>query len=149
MKKRRNKPGLIFNIVSVCSFVLLLFFGAYLFNRNFDKKLERCSKYTIGKINTVRSPSMKSSKLVYSYTFDNQQTVGEGVPEIVSFDDWMRRSDKFYHSKWQGRRVWIQVNCLEPDLHRVLWNLKVSDTLKSIPISGWAQLPDSTSYNSN
>jgi len=101
-EKRGKKPSLIFNIVSVWSFVLSLFVGALLWNRSIDKKLDQCTRYVVGRVDRVNQRSMRPTNLVYSFTFNDEKVLGYDQPDVFSFDDWMRRSGKYYRSRWQG-----------------------------------------------
>jgi hypothetical protein len=101
-----------------------------------NKNLKKCSKFTVGQIIRTKHRNFKT-RLVYSFAIDNKTIERDDFPNPTDISDWLNTD----FDTWKGRRLWIQVYCQKSEIHRVLWNYEVPDTLTVIPKNGWDKLP--------
>lgn len=99
--------------------------------RGVTNKLKECSFYTImeprrmSDINTMYFDFFYDYKM-YSYS----SSVGS---EDLGFS--------YTRNSALSRKYWIQVNCDDFKVNRVLWKIPIPDTLKYIPPKGWKKIP--------
>jgi hypothetical protein len=95
-----------------------------------DKKLDAESKYTVGTLTKYEAVLDGDPMADFFYYVDNKKYKGSFTPG----PNW-----KF--SLKSGTRVFVRFYPRDPDIARVDRDNIVSDTIKTIPTSGWTKIP--------
>ncbi|MVM37940.1 hypothetical protein GO730_10610 [Spirosoma sp. HMF3257] len=102
-----------------------------------SKTLNECSIYTVGNIYHVYTlRGMSHAKYTFSIaaaTISDDESVNNfdtGEPWLVDM------------KKLAKRRLFLQINCTNHNVHRILWHISVPDTLNDVPKNGWREKPD-------
>ena len=104
--------------------------------RDNNKKLSKCSVYTIGTITRVYT-LRGQTRAAYYYKINGKNVEKtKGVNNFDTNESWSVDMDKL-----RTRRLMLQVYCNDINVHRVLWDVAVPDTLRYIPTNGWKQIP--------
>lgn len=107
---------------------------AYYFQQKaLDKKLTECSVYTAANITRIyRLRGFLYAE--YNYKLGNKVIkVDEGVNYYDIFE-----SSASYQQKLESRKYFfLKVYCNDPNIHQLIWDVQVPDTLTKIPVNGW------------
>lgn len=109
-------------------------------DRNDRYKLYACSVYTIGiisRVHTLRGHTYAT----YNYRI-NEKTV-QADRNVTNFD-----TDEPWSvdmNKLSKRRLLVRVYCNDINVHRIVWDVAIPDTLRHVPIQGWKEIPFRTS----
>ena len=95
-----------------------------------DKKLDDQSKYTIGTVTKYESVGDGDPMADFTYSVDNKIYKGSFTP-----------GPDFKIAIKSGARIFVRFHPPDPDVARVIWDAVVSDTIKTIPTSGWTKIP--------
>ena len=119
-----------FGIISV---LLIL---SFVKDRNERYKLYACSIYTIGKISRVHT--LRGHTYATFHYRINEKTI-EADDNITTFDT--GESWNVDMNKLSKRRLLLRVYCNDINVHRIIWDVTVPDTLRDIPVQGWNYIP--------
>jgi hypothetical protein len=122
---------------------LVIIFGiwfAYSFwkqEKGITNKIESCSFVTV--MTPTRMPD--SHKVYFTFMYNDSLVRSTGT--VGAGDLGMFYSiDKILNS-----RYFISVYCNDLQINRVIWNVKVPDTLRFIPKKGWDKIPNNLLNN--
>jgi len=115
--------------------------GAY-FYTTIKKKvkiqtLNKCARYTLARVDDFYTKQLRTT-VRYQYQVGNQ-TFLQKVRKAWTSDLGKPGPDE--PGKFAQRRVFVEVYCDDPNVHRVHWNISVPDTVKAVPVGGWSQKP--------
>lgn len=114
----------------------VLLIVCFIQDRNERQKLYACSTYTIGEI--ARVHTLRGQTYVAYHYKINAKTV-EADDNVTNFDTnepWTVDMNKL-----SKRRLLIRVYCNDINVHRIVWDVAVPDTLRNIPAQGWNYIP--------
>lgn len=105
-------------------------------SKNDIEKLADCSKYTIAHVTRVYM-SRGQTRVTYQYKLNSDTAeIDEGVNNSDTNEYWFVDRDKL-----RKRRLLLRVYCTDINVHRIVWDVTISDTLQHIPAEGWNKIP--------
>lgn len=132
MTKGQRINGILFLIVFSG-----LFLALFLQNRAISEKLAECSSYTVADIKRVYT-LRAMVQIKYTYKVGNQIVeASEGVDGFDTHEFWNIDLNKLENRK----RLLLKFYCADINVHQILWDSPVPDTLDNIPTQGWKETP--------
>ncbi|GEM_PF-2131660 len=116
--------------------ILFVIFFACLFgyNASNEYRMKKCHRIIIAKQERISGGYKNQFAMHYSFSYDS----------VVFFSSGSLNSDLYSekdHYKLKGKRFFLKILCSDPKNSRIIWDVKVPDTLSYVPEKGWEKLP--------
>ena len=111
--------------------------GVYFQEKSIDSHLKACSRYTIAHLTRVSYRS-GTPWLFYRYQIDGVSHKSSKQIKAAYTGDWWYPDVKQVQ---QRAHFIVQVDCQQPKIHKLRWDLLVPTSIQNVPQKGWKQLP--------
>lgn len=116
-----------FMLLVIITMVLVLFF----WDKYEERKINECPRVTIA----YPTKFSGQSDIYYKFTLSGK-TFERGYTMPFPTMGKFKRGRHLLKE-----RFWIRVNCNDDYYNKIVWDVKVPDTLQYIPASGWDKIP--------